>query len=294
MEIAIKSNFQTKKLYLISKLDKGNTNLMKKISDYFEDPNKYFSNSNILINKSTKNLGPRYDSSNKLIPYSEIGPIEHTQKHKPFLTKRKTQIFKETIDFPSQNYIRLDDFKLKTLCLNVKNRVENSKINDFLFKIPKETKEILSKQEKSLNLDKKYKSEKGLLERVLSHRSKKSSADLLINRTDFFRKKKEIKESYEDNKRLDERYGDNTWVMGLRRPVIFKGSRFCYVNSGSAINPIWGKVNEIVKENEKISVAQSKNMKEIDPFLKSDYFKRNILKNEENCYLEVNKFSIKV
>ena len=205
----------------------------------------------------------------------------------------KSHIDDEPLEFHGKEYLKLNENKFKTLCLNVKNRVQNSEINDFLYNIPKETKKILNNQENALNLNQKYKSEKGLLERVLSNRSKKSYGDLLINRTDTFRQKKEIKESYEEHKPLDQRYGNNTWVMGLRRPNNFKGLRYCYVNAGSDINPIWRKVKEIVKVNEKISVPHSEvNRKDLEPFMKGDYFKskNKFIRYDENSCLKVNKY----
>jgi len=94
-----------------------------------------------------------------------------------------------------------------------------------------------------------------------------------MNKTDFFRPKKEIKEMHENMRPIDEVYGTNGWVMALRRPEDFKGTRLGYINIGSNNKPIWRTIKETnPRENEKINVNGKDIKDELNFFRKSDYF----------------------
>ena len=103
-------------------------------------------------------------------------------------------------------------------------------------------------------------------------------------KTDFFRTKKEIKESYENSRPIDDIYGTNSWLMSLRRPKNFKGTRFGYINIGSNTKPSWQAVRETLpKEEVKIRVSKKDPKVEIDHFRRSDYFKSKVKTNYIDC-----------
>ena len=132
------------------------------------------------------------------------------------------------------------------------------KVNDFLDKMPQIAKEKLITQEKVLERIDNHLREKEHLTRALSNYSKKSPDELLISTTDFYRQKKENREMAESSRPLDQRYGCHTWIMSLRRPPDFKGTRFVNVNVGSSERPIWRVVKEYVAtDNEKIRKPRS-------------------------------------
>ena len=146
-------------------------------------------------------------------------------------------------------------------------------------------------QEKSLELTEKYfDNDRPKIERILTSKTKKSEKDLLFNKTDFFRKKKEIREFYENSRPLDETYGKNSWIMCLRRPKNFKGTRFGYINVGTPECPSWAVVKETLpKENTKIRVIKTETDSNTDNFTNSDYFKSKVhldLQKKNEC-LEV-------
>ena len=127
----------------------------------------------------------------------------------------------------------------------------------------------------------------------MSVRSKRSKQQLLLYKTDFFREKKELRESYENSRPIDETYGKNCWIMGLRRPKDFKGTRFACVNVGTNLNPIWKTVKETIpRETEKIRVVGKDGQKETDLFRKSDYFQSKFKNTSYDCFppLEVKSF----
>ena len=100
--------------------------------------------------------------------------------------------------------------------------------------------------------------EKNRITRVLSSHSKKNEIDLLMTKSDFFREMKEKRELNEASRPLDEKYGNHTWLMSLRRPVDFEGTRFVNVNIGTSERPIWQVVKEYIsKETERIRKPKS-------------------------------------
>ena len=82
------------------------------------------------------------------------------------------------------------------------------------------------------------------MSRYLSRRTNKKINDLLINRIDFFRMKREIFNDIENSRPLEERYGQHKWVISLRRPDNFVGIRNAYVNIRNEHNPLWVNVRE--------------------------------------------------
>jgi hypothetical protein len=186
------------------------------------------------------------------------------------------------------NYITMNKSQLNDYSKDIQKRVQNNETNDFLREIPVNTKRQLVYQENALkNSQRLLGNDKNMIEIALSKRLKKNPKDLLMNCSNTFRQKKEIKEKYEETLPLDERYGINSWVVSLRRPKNFKGIRDSFINVGSQERPNWRKVVETVKEREIILTPGSKKIgKEFEKFVKSDYFLRKnqkiSLKDEEN------------
>ena len=186
--------------------------------------------------------------------------------------------------------VRVNENQLNTYRNEVKDRIDSCQINDFLKNLPKETIKTLFKQERALKNNIKVLDEKKSLVRVLSNRSKKNPSDLLMNRTDTFRQIKQIREKSELQKPFEQRFGKNSWIMGLRRFHNSKASRYKYVEIGrSNANPIWSIIMEPKKDIEKIIPDSNLNRKDIDRFLKNDYFMSSCNKFSHNpSKLEVN------
>lgn len=127
------------------------------------------------------------------------------------------------------------------------------KSNEFLERVPSLTKEKLITQEKVLQRSAEYERDKEKLKRALSSRSKKPAGQLLMTKSEMYRQEKELREKTETSRPLDERYGNHTWYMSLRRPRDFTGTRFVNVNIGTQEHPIWRVVKEFVgKDPERI------------------------------------------
>lgn len=130
------------------------------------------------------------------------------------------------------------------------------------------------------------------MKRAISSHSSKIPKDLLMSKTDFFRANKENREMNERNRPLDEKYGCNSWIMSLRRPRDFKGTRFVNVNVGTIERPIWRVVVEsIPKESqEKIrKPSQDLAFSHKDSFysLKNMSKSNKVNINDQICGLEV-------
>lgn len=129
------------------------------------------------------------------------------------------------------------------------------------------------------------------LTRALSNYSKKNPNDLLLNKSEFYRQKKEIRESVESSRPLDQRYGFHSWIMSLRRPEDFKGTRFVHINIGSNERPVWRMVKEYVsndiEKNKK--PLSSIPVKTANSFFKTEKTKSRINSGENLEKLEVIK-----
>ena len=111
--------------------------------------------------------------------------------------------------------------------------------------IPVDIKNSLSLQNKKLNLQKLSEKQNMNMARYLSKKINNPQNNLLLNKIDSFRFKKEIINEIEFNKPFDERYGKFKWNVSLRRPQNFQGVRDCYINlKGERFLPFWSLVIE--------------------------------------------------
>ena len=115
--------------------------------------------------------------------------------------------------------------------------------------------------------------EKKTLERVLSNRSNKKPLELLMNRTGSFHQINQIKDKIELQKPFEERFRKHGWIMGLRRCKDSKAPRYGFVEIKGQTHPIWSTIIDRSKEREKIIQNNCMKIKEVDRFMRSDYFK---------------------
>lgn len=253
------SSLRPKKTYLVSKLQ--DETKLEQIKTCFEEPDKYLRlNPKMVVGKVIK--GPRMDDENKIISYSVVGPPAIFENPKllkggvslKYSTKSNSVmapvgIYNRKVEERQQkklNYESIDEYKLKTIYSTFNNlKVLNSnKVNEFMKKLPEEVNKSLNTQEKILNKKYNFDSNTHSMSRYLSKRVKKSEEELLMNKTDNYRLKKEIAEVFESKKTVDEKYGVYSWMIGLRKPENFNGSRLAYVNYGDNYQPLWLGVRE--------------------------------------------------
>lgn len=79
--------------------------------------------------------------------------------------------------------------------------------------LPSEIQKNLKMQENSLLLQKKDDKYSFSLEKYLSKKLKKDNKDLLLNKSDSHRLKKELFDSFESNQTPFEKYKNNHWYI---------------------------------------------------------------------------------
>ena len=111
--------------------------------------------------------------------------------------------------------------------------------------VPKDIKQSLILQNRKLNLQKLSEKNRIWMSRYLSKKINKPQNNLLLNRIDSFRFKKEVINEIENNKPIEELYGKYKWNISLRRPDHFQGVRDSYINlKGDGLLPFWSVVIE--------------------------------------------------
>ena len=237
-------------------------------------------------------MSPKLDLCEKLIPPSITGsPKDSNQQNNKELMTRFSRInlkLKKDEKEENLNFKKMNKDELLNYSKDIQKRFENSQNNEFLKQVPISMKRSLISQENALrNSQRLLENDKTLIDRNLSKRLKKDTNDLIMNRTNNFRQKKEIKELYEDSKLHDEKFGIHSWIISLRRPKEFKGSRECYVYTGTDERPTWRKVIETNKDKEIILSPGSKKIgKKFERLFKSDYFQnknnKKLLSEDDN------------
>ena len=296
-------------LSFIEKKDKTLNNIIR---SSFEDPSQYFSlNSPVHIgtriklkkidllsqNKSKKTIR----SPSKKINISTRISVTDTSKSL-YTIKEKT---------PQKNSLMLnkeiiDNNNLKKIFENYKSKIfKNRKLrkNEISFSrsvkdinnsnslynkskantlnneevIPYDLFKSLNYQNKRINDDLNYFKRIKNISKQLSKRLNKEEDDLLFNKVDLFRYKKEILSSL-NKESLPEKF---RWNISLRLPPNFKGKREYHVNVNSERNPFWGVVVERYPQNKELSVKPGYNLRQKE-FVKFSRDMNNINKNKNN------------
>ena len=128
---------------------------------------------------------------------------------------------------------------------NFKNQIKFKNTNFSMDNMPYELKNSLLLQNKKLNLQKLAEKQNIYMSRYLSKKLNKPQNNLLLNRIDSFRFKKEIINEIENHKPIEEQHGKYKWNISLRKPNNFKGVRDSYINlKGERFMPFWSLVIE--------------------------------------------------
>jgi hypothetical protein len=254
----------TSKATIIKKLDYTNKKdeTYNKIADFFHNPDTYFDiTDEIMINKPV--TGPKFDKNDKVISYSVVGDPNLYEKKdtKNVITLNKVSESSRPITGMvrgSINYAVVDKLKLNDIIDKTKERISSGKILDNkIFELENRksiAKDNFKKQEKILDNRLKTRLQSANLANRLSKKVNKGNDDLLMNRTDAFRYKKQLLDLIDNNKKYDEKFGDNSWAIGLRRPKNLDRIRTAYINVGSNDNPVWDRVLE--KPTKKVEIIQ--------------------------------------
>jgi hypothetical protein len=278
----------------------------EKIKEYFEDPSKYLDVApNIVVGK--KPSGPKYDEKNHVIARTVIGDPKLFRK---IIDSAKSAHNKndgnqsQSVDIKNNvgdvnasrasstmfgnsfakrrnnkaNSQVLQDYQLELIFKQAQERVEKAKtkINKEILgdeKMPKTTKDFFYKQEKVLEYNNNQNLKSQSLSRAISAKIHKPEDELLMNRTDAFRFKKQIIDIIDGSKPTCEKFGDNGWILSLRREKVPTTMRINYINVGSNFEPKWKPLIEYPPK--KMPIIQKPNLKvekEVKSILKSPYY----------------------
>ena len=149
-------------------------------------------------------------------------------------------------------------------------------------RIPKDIKNSLFLQNRKLNLHKLSEKQNIHMSRYLSKKLNKPQNNLLLNRVDSFRFKKEVINEIENNKPIEEQYGKFKWNISLRRPEHFQGVRDSYINlKGERFLPFWSIVIERSPKQKELSLKPGHilNQNDINELKKTNLSTNNGFKN---------------
>ena len=102
--------------------------------------------------------------------------------------------------------------------------------------LKKEIGKNLSGQEKALLHQENYKNSSQIMSKNISNRIKRNEKDLLYNKIEIYRLKRQLADLIEKSKSIRDKFGDNHWMVSLRRPKISKEIRFLYSNITNKYN----------------------------------------------------------
>ena len=232
-----------------------------------------------------------------------ITKISATEPNKSIsLTKQKQQ--QNSINV-NNKYEFIDNNSLKNIFENFKKRSdENKKLRDNEMSISRniinnisasnsnnsekklnnaclfDLYQSLNYQNKQMNAKKRRERKVISLSKFMSKQLKKDENDLLFNKVDLFKYKKEILKGISEEKPPEEKFGKYQWNMDLRRPKNFRGLRQLHINVNSEKNPFWGVIVERCPEQKEKAVRPGYNLnqKEFEKFSKN----KNIQKNSKS------------
>ena len=152
---------------------------------------------------------------------------------------------------------------------------ENNNVN-----YPYDLYKSLDYQNKQINAKKKNEKKVTNMSKFISKKISKDEEDLLINKVDLFKYKRDILTGINKEKIQDEKFGKFQWNMSLRRPSNFKGKRELFVNVNTDRDPLWGLLVERSPNHKELAVKPGYNLnqKEFVKFEKNE----NIQKNKEH------------
>lgn len=209
--------------------------------------------------QSIKRNSSNKNSPQRIAPSALFNPMNQT-------STSKKEIKKNYFDY-------VDDSRVKSIFkdyLEIKDK-NKEKLNDFMKKIPIELRHELKKQELNLKLKNFEDSHLEKLSEFLGKRLNKKPEQLLINRIDEHRLKKEFSEFMENKILSDEKENKNNWILSLRRNKNNQFLKNYYLNVGNKYNPIWISVRD--KVNKSVDIIRN-------PTSKSSFDLKNFRNNK--------------
>lgn len=239
------------KTLVLNKIDiNTNTSIKKKIEELFTDPAKYFSIENeghsVVIGRKQKI--PRLDNlrSYSIVGNTSLFPNIYKRKsyakQNSLMSQTNLSVLHEKIKKPPKNTFEvISDIRINEIFDQFKYIKQKNKqnVNSFISDLNPDIQKRLLFQEYSLKVNEDLENKSEVIAKWVSKKSNKKQKELLMNRTDGFRVKKEVQDKLEDSKGFNEKFGVNSWVISLRKNEGETGKTFNYINMGSLKNPHW-------------------------------------------------------
>ena len=203
----LKNNFYPKAKSLILNSDtKNNTNGKTKYIKNDSCKNNFNSKSNTYLNH-LDNIDEKYNSNYHYKIKSMGNIIKIYKKYK---------------------YIEEKNREKKTCFIFGDKNLSNE--------IKKEIGKNLSGQEKALLHQENCKNSSQIISKNISKRIKRNEKDLLYNKIEIYRLKRQLADIIEKSKSIRDKFGNNHWMVSLRRPKVSKEIRFLYSNITNKYN----------------------------------------------------------
>ena len=265
------------------------TNLFNNIANYNNNAQAFKLNNNILNSSNTSNFKTK--ENHYFLNMSSKFEIIDNNRLKMIFDSYKIKDKKDNSSNDKSQISSVSDSFRKSLNREKRVKIQKKYINpsSSMENVPRDIKNTLSLQNKKLNLQKLSERKNILMSRYLSKKLNKPQNNLLINRIDSFRFKKEVINEMEYNKPIDEQYGKFKWNISLRRPDHFQGVRDSYINlKGDRYIPFWSIVIEKCPKQKELCIKPGHilNENEINEFKKNNKInygnKNQYIKTVEN------------
>lgn len=308
----------------ISVIEKNDERINKLIYSSFNDPDQFFAvnspvqigtriklqSMNLLTTKEKhrathlmRNV-PKKSNMSLKVSVTDISRSLYTIKEKP-----NPKSFMQNTEIIDNNNLKriFESYKSKIsnnknlrknenrLSRSVKDINKNNSIN-FQSKtindegqFPFDLYNSLNYQNKRIKDELKYSKRIKNISKILSKKSNKIEDDLLFNKVDLFKYKKEILLKMNKDKIPDK----FLWNNSLRRPHNFRGRRELHINVNNDRNPFWGVLVERYPNQKELSVKPGYNLNQKE-FLKfsKDMNSVNKTKDNVNCIKNLDDLNV--
>ena len=289
-------------------LEKSSGNIGKQIYDSFNDPSQYFITPvQVGRNIEIKNFDSipkrrltRKNDSAKIKKSSTRNDLSVNDKSNITI---KTNLNKQQLqnnNFQSNNYELIDNIALKNIFDSFRKDISSKQNNRNLYddnnsksfnqniqqNLPIVVTRSLNYQNKILNIKNINDKDVKKMAHFISKKINKSEKDLMINKVDLYKYKKEVLNEIADKKSNEDNNEQNNWNINLRKPENFKGVRKSYVNISNEFHPFWKVVIQKSPNIRELAIRPDfdLNNKEFKKFTKNRNIQKNIgkVKNLEN------------
>lgn len=243
---------------------------------------------NNILGKHHKNKA-NFKSKFEVIDNEKLKMIFDFYKNKDNQPIKDTSI-DENQTLMSDNTFMRSGYSNQRKKLYERNR-DNFTYNEFSQEnVPDYIKTGLNLQTRKLKLLKLSELKNKKFSKYLSKKANKPLNNLLVNRIDSFRFKKEVIKEIEYNKPKEEEFGRFNWNVSLRKPEHFRGMRKAYVNlSEEKKAPFWSLIVEKCPKQKNICIKPDYTLSdgEIHSYQKQiKNLKQTIINDDKNPYFQ--------